>query len=118
MNGKHFLLGFFIGSIALGAGTLLAAPASGKETRQTVKEQSMIWLKRLSAVKADLQDLSKNVKNASIESTATIKGFIEDLKTTVMDWKKEIEPHQEKIIQELKALELSIETLENQLKKQ
>jgi gas vesicle protein len=117
LNKKQFLLGFFIGGATLTACILLAAPASGRETRQVVRDQTKEWLNYLSELKESLQDLNKSIKTATIESTENIKSFISDLTTAVTDWKKKIEPHQEELIKELEAIELSIKTLESQIKR-
>jgi gas vesicle protein len=117
LNGKHFLLGFFVGGITLTACTLLAAPASGKETRQVMKDQTNVWLQHLSEVKESLHDLSESIKTASMASTDPLKSFVADLKLTLTNWKKMIEPHQEALKKELDEIELSIQTLESQIKR-
>lgn len=117
MNKKHFLLGLFVGGVTVSACTLLSAPASGKETRQAVKEQTKVWLHHLSELKEGLQELGKSIKTASAESTESIKSFISDVKIAVTDWKKKVGPHQEELKKELEVLELSIQTLESQIKR-
>lgn len=117
LNKKHFLLGFFVGGATLTACTLLAAPTSGRETRQVIKNQTKTWLKYLSEINESLRDLNESIKSATFESTDNIRSFITDLTTAVTDWKRKIEPHQKEIITELEAIELSIKTLESQIKR-
>jgi gas vesicle protein len=117
LNKKHFLLGFFVGGAALTACTLLAAPTSGRETRQVIKDQTKAWLKHLSELNESLQSLNESIKTATLESKENIKTLISDLTTAVTDWKRKVEPHQKEIIKELEAIELSIKTLESQIKR-
>jgi len=117
LNKKHFLLGFFVGGATLTACTLLTAPASGRETRQVISDQTKEWLNYLSELKESLQDLNESIKTATLESTENIKSFISDLTIAISDWKKKIEPLQEELIKELAEIELSIKTLESQIKR-
>lgn len=115
MKAKSLLLGFIIGGTAACIGTLLSAPASGKETRKYLNENKTCLTNQLIEVKKHLINLKSSVVIASKEGKETIATFSSDVKTSITNWKQDILPHQQEIQRELQAIETAIQELETNL---
>lgn len=117
MKAKSLLLGFLVGGTTACIGTLLSAPASGKETRNYLKENKECLKKQLIEVKKQLIDLKNSVVVASKEGKETIASFSSDVKTCINNWKRDILPHQQELQKEIQAIETAIQELETNLSK-
>jgi gas vesicle protein len=117
MKGKSFLIGFLIGGVSASISTLLTAPKSGEDTRNSLKESKETVLKQLRELKDNLKGLNQGIRAASSEGTETLKDFVLDIKHTVSNWQQEIKPHQRELQKELEEIERSIQELESELSK-
>lgn len=115
MNGKSLAMGFIIGSVAAGITTLLAAPASGKETKNYLKEHKDEWLDALLEMKGNLNELKGAIAVLSKEGKENITAFVQDVKILVESWQEEIKPNQEIIQSELKAIQNTIQEIESSI---
>ncbi len=65
-RGKAVLFGFFVGGVVSASATLLSTPASGKNLRMQIRNQTMEWKELLEGLKRDglriKKSISKNIK--------------------------------------------------------
>ncbi|MDZ5470205.1 YtxH domain-containing protein [Bacillus sp. 31A1R] len=115
MKTKTLLLGFIVGGIAAGVTTLLSAPASGKETRNYIKENSNQWRNQLLDLKISLLDLKNSTTSATKEGKEVISTFISDVKILLADWQEDINPNQEQLKFELNSIQETVNELESQI---
>lgn len=115
MKAKSMLLGFLIGGAAAGISTLLTAPNSGKETRQTIKENKDKMKKQMSELRNQILDIKVAAVNASKEGKNMIAVFTSDMNTVISDWKRDILPHQQALQNDIHAIEAAISDLEKSL---
>jgi gas vesicle protein len=115
---KSLLLGILVGGAAAGITTLLTTPASGKETRQYLKENKDLWLNQLSVLKRNLAELKDAAVFASKEGKEGISIFVSDVKSAISDWKKEIRPHQQELQNQIQEIEKTLYDLEKTIKTQ
>lgn len=115
MKVKSLLLGFLIGGAAAGISTLLTAPNSGKETRQTINENKDKIKKQMSDLRNQILDIKAAAVNASKEGKNMIAAFSSDMKTVISDWKRDILPHQQALKKDIHAIEAAISDLEKSL---
>lgn len=117
MNVKRFVSGFMIGGVIAGISTLLTAPQSGKQTRMALKKSVQEWREQLAEVNINLVELKETFLNATKESSSILKNVVDDIKTSISNWKIEIEPHQQELQHELNEMNKTIEELEEILEK-
>ncbi|PLR86680.1 YtxH domain-containing protein [Bacillus sp. V33-4] len=112
MKTKSLLLGFLVGGVAAGITTLLAAPASGKTTRNYLQENKDLLMTNLKILKDDFLDLKNSASMASTEGKAAISSFSSDVKHSIADWKNAIRPNKQELQREMKKIEETISELE------
>ncbi len=117
MKAKSLLLGFIIGGVAASVSTLLTAPVSGKNARQSVKKNSECLKNQMNNLKDQINEISSSVVVATKEGKAAISTFSTEIQSSINNWKQDILPHQQKIQSDLDAIEASIQELETKLSK-
>ncbi|MDE3838128.1 hypothetical protein C0966_01850 [Bacillus methanolicus] len=115
MKLKSLLLGILVGGVSAGIGALLTAPASGKETRQNLKEKKDLLLNQFSVLKKNLAELKDAATYASKEGKEAITTFASDVKSSIDNWKNEISPHQQQLKKEIQDIEKKLNGLEQTL---
>lgn len=113
---KSFLLGFMIGGLASASATLLTTPASGKELRSKVVDQSMEWKGMADNLLQDALRLKDQIAETSKEGVTLINNLTQEMKQSVEEWKVAVEPHQDNIHEYLEQIELSLKDLEEKVK--
>jgi len=117
MKAKSLLLGLLAGSAAAGISTLLTAPASGRDTRQQLKENTILLKEQLLELKSELMAIKESASFASKEGKTAFKAFSNDIKYSISNWKNEILPHQHRLQRELKEIEAALHELETNINK-
>lgn len=112
---KSLLLGFIIGGTVSAAATLLSTPASGRDLRDRVKEQSIEWKEMLDNLFQDIVKLKDQIAKTSKEGVALINDLTQEMRSSIEEWKIAIEPNQENIKEYLEQIESSIKDLEQKL---
>ncbi|WP_077211103.1 YtxH domain-containing protein [Bacillus dakarensis] len=112
MKAKSILLGMIAGGITSGIAVLLSAPSSGKDTTRNLQQFVNNWKIQLEDVKDAIVEMKNSIKTATTESKENINFFVQEIKSLIADWQKEIEPHQEKLMSEIESIQLSLEELE------
>ncbi|WP_102347454.1 YtxH domain-containing protein [Bacillus sp. Marseille-P3661] len=112
-KGKSLLAGILVGGVAATITTLLVSPKSGHEWRETIKLNSSKVKDAVNALKLESSSIKEQVVNSSKESALILKDFSNDVKTSVSAWRKDIEPNQARINDELKNIEESFRKLES-----
>ncbi|WP_099157330.1 YtxH domain-containing protein [Virgibacillus ndiopensis] len=116
-KGKSLLLGFVVGGVVSATATLLSTPASGKDLRIRAKEQGAEWKYMLENLRRDGMRLKDQITETSKEGAALIKDLTQEMKTSVLDWRNSVEPHQKNIQNYLEQIESSLKDLEEKVKK-
>ncbi|MEK4149069.1 YtxH domain-containing protein [Robertmurraya sp. FSL W8-0741] len=116
MNKKSFMLGLLIGGISAGVAALLSAPASGKESRIFIKENTHIWKQQLFELAHDLEKIKTSISALTKEGKDTLSSFIKDVKILLETWQIEMKPHEEQLKNELHSIQKTIQELESSLK--
>lgn len=112
MNKRSLGYGFLFGSIAGAITALLAAPTSGKELRVQLKETADDWASNLQDIRLNLTRLKNSFSKLSGEGKEIAIDIIHDIKTSINEWQKEIEPTKQSLFNELKEIQKTIEELE------
>ncbi|UII56884.1 YtxH domain-containing protein [Cytobacillus spongiae] len=113
MRGKSAFIGFVVGGAAAAIATLLTAPASGNETRKNLQANKKIWSEHIQELQESIIEVKNSAIKLSQQGKGTITALTKDLNHSISTWKKEVEPHQQAIQDELRAIEHSIEELES-----
>lgn len=113
---KSFLFGFMIGGAASAMATLLSTPASGRDLREKVVNQSMEWKEMADNLLKDALRLKDQITETSKEGVTLINNLTQEMKNSVEEWKVAVEPHQENIHGYLEQIELSLKELEEKVK--
>ncbi|MFS0671929.1 YtxH domain-containing protein [Ornithinibacillus sp. 179-J 7C1 HS] len=114
-KGKSLMLGLMVGSVVGAAATLLSTPTSGKELRAKVKDQSIEWKEILENLKLDGLRLKDQIAATSKEGVSLIKDLTQEMKSSIVEWKASVEPHQKNIHQYLEQIESSLKDLEEKV---
>jgi gas vesicle protein len=101
-KGKSLFVGFLVGSVVAAATTLIAAPKSGIQIRKEVADK-IDYLKKE----------GPKIASLSKESIETLKEVAGDVIILIDRWKDDIEPHKQKLIEEIKDIQNAIEKMEN-----
>lgn len=115
MNTKSILLGVIAGGITSGIAVLLSAPRSGKETTRNLEQYANQWKTQLEEIKDAIIEIKKSTTNAAAESKENIQFFVQEVKSLIAAWQKDIEPHQDKLMSEIESIQLSLEVLEAEI---
>lgn len=112
MNKKSLAYGFLFGSIAGAITALFAAPTSGKELRYQIKDKADDWANNLTDIRLNLTRLKNSFSKLSNEGKEIAIEIVHDIKTSINEWQKEIEPTKQSLFNELKEIQKTIEELE------
>lgn len=118
MKTKSFLFGLFVGGISAGIATLLSTPRNGKELRSKIKHNSESLLNEMKTAKEAIHQVTDSVLFATKEGQKVLVPFLEDLKTTIESWKRDIEPNQEMIKAEMESIEDALHKMETEINPQ
>ncbi len=110
------MLGLLIGGISAGVAALLSAPASGKETRTYIKENTHMWKQQLLELTHDLEKIKASLVVLTKEGKDNISSFLKDVKILLETWQLEMKPHEEQLKKELHSIQKTIQELESSLK--
>ncbi|OZM58152.1 hypothetical protein CIB95_00820 [Lottiidibacillus patelloidae] len=103
-KGKSLFVGFLVGSVVAAATTLLTTPKSGNEMRKEL-------IDKINYLKKE----GKNISSLSKESVDTLKEVATDVMNVIDNWKEDIEPHKQKILDEIKDIQRAIDAMENKV---
>lgn len=115
-RGRSLLLGMVIGGTAGAVATLLSTPSSGKDLRQSVKNQSLECKSLFDNLIQDAVRLKDQIAITSKEGAVLIGQLAKEIKSSVEDWKLVTGPHQENIHEYLEQIEVSLKELEDKIK--
>jgi gas vesicle protein len=116
-SGKSLVLGILVGGVVGATATLLSAPTSGKELRTKVMNQGVEWKELLENLKLDSLRLKNQIAATSKEGVSLIKDLTKEMKSSIVEWKESVEPHQKNIHQYLEQIESSLRDLEEKVQK-
>ncbi|MDY0407818.1 YtxH domain-containing protein [Virgibacillus soli] len=114
---KSLLLGFVVGGVVTATTTLLSTPASGKDMRLRMKQQSLEWKELFENLMRDSFKLKDQLTKTSKEGSSLIKNLTKEMKVSITEWKASVQPHQENIKHYLEEIESSLKDLEDKIKK-
>lgn len=114
-SGKSFLLGIMVGGVVGATATLLSTPTSGRELRSKVVNQTTEWKDLLDSLKIDGFRLKNQIAATSKEGVSLIKDLTKEMKSSVVEWKQSVEPHQKNIHQYLEQIESGLKELEEKV---
>ncbi len=112
LNKKAFSIGLFIGGTIGAVTSLLSAPSSGKKLREELKNSTNEWIEILSELKTNANELKDSLTNLSIEGKEIVRDLSSDIKTTVEQWRNNIEPNKRQLQSELREIQQTLEDLE------
>ncbi|MBS4171894.1 YtxH domain-containing protein [Bacillus sp. FJAT-49736] len=112
MNKRSLAYGILFGSVAGAITALLTAPVAGKELRIQLKEATDDWTNNLKDVKINLNRIKNSFSKLSGEGKNMAIEIIHDIKTSINEWQKDIEPTKQSLFNELKEIQKTIEELE------
>ncbi|HEY6040693.1 MAG TPA: YtxH domain-containing protein [Anaerolineae bacterium] len=88
-RGWEFLAGFLLGGIVGAAAALLFAPASGEETRETLRERGIELKSRANEMTADSQkraaELTEQARKRATEAQERARLAVEDQRSRLQD---------------------------------
>ncbi|MFD3447268.1 YtxH domain-containing protein [Microbacteriaceae bacterium 4G12] len=109
---KAFVTGLICGSAVAGIAALLAAPSSGKELRNKVKQKGLELKNSLHCLSADTKLLKEQITQTATEGKEVILELKEDMQKVLSTWKKDVKPNKENIEREIREIQQSIESLQ------
>jgi gas vesicle protein len=112
MKVKSLLIGFLTGSIIAGATTLLTAPASGKETRNRIRQNKDEITGLLLEIKDRIVEIKNESVNVSKVGKESLQTFIADVKVLLDEWKTDIEPNKNALNNRIQEIESAVNELE------
>lgn len=115
MKFSSFVFGFLAGGVTAAVATLLTTPASGKDTINNLKNNKKYWENHLKKLKEDFIELKASIQTLNQQGKENLGSFIQEVKIVVNDWKREMEPHQKNLQDELQSLQTLIEEMEKNL---
>ncbi len=104
-----------MGGIIGGVAALLSAPTSGKDLRRQLKSNCGKFEDTVNRLKTDGRALKEQVVKTAREGAEIIKDVSSELQTSIQEWRKEIQPHQENLKKEIADIEEKIKQLEKTL---
>ncbi|GAE35676.1 YtxH domain-containing protein [Halalkalibacter akibai] len=108
MNVKALITGIVAGTAIIGATTLLTTPKSGKDVRQSCKENALKIRTGMDQFKNDSKTTSIQLKQTVKVGKETFRTIGEDVKTSVKDWQTDINPMLNKLKEDVDALQKSV----------
>lgn len=117
MNGKAFLSGIITGTIIGGGVTLLTTPKSGRDLKKGIIENSKQFKNKVSTVKSESIQLKNEIKETTKDGVSTIINVSNDLKSSVEEWKNDVEPNVKNIYENINEIQKTITEMEQRLSK-
>lgn len=114
---KAFVTGFIFGGLAAGSTVLLTTPKPGKVWRQDSKNRGIQLKTTLSQIKENSIALKNDILSASQQTVPAVKTASQDMKQTIAEWKKDIQPNVESIRAKIKDINKSMDQLEQETHK-
>jgi len=112
MNKRSLTYGFLFGSVAGAIAAIFTAPTSGKELRYQIKEATDEFAENLKDIRLSLNHLKNSFSKLTGEGKEIAIEIIHDIKTSINEWQKDIEPAKQSLFNELKEIQKTIEELE------
>jgi gas vesicle protein len=116
-NRKGFFCGITIGMITGFTAALLTTPKSGEELKKYLRGQDDAMRDAFASIKKEGITLTSQMKQLSKEGKVVLNDFKKDVGTSVKQWKNEVEPIQQKINEQLKAIETTMKEMESKASK-
>lgn len=100
---KSYLCGFLIGGVAAGLTVLLTTPKSGKALRRDIKER--LEDARISDLGASIAAVKTSVESFVNKGLPALQSTVEEIRTIVETWRRDIQPNVQKIASGVKQLD-------------
>ena len=115
MKAKTFFTGLSIGLFAGIATAIATAPQSGQQLRSTIARGTGTLKHQLTDIKNETNNVKHSITAFTGEAKNNIPKIINEMKDTIINFKKEIEPETAKLKQEIESLQNSISEIEKNL---
>lgn len=115
MNKKALFTGLAAGLMAGAAATLLNAPASGRETRQTLKNKQVSVKLASMEIKDNAGQVKESVKRLVETAKQEVPEKVNSLKVNAALWKESIEPNIKTLQKEISNIQNTVEDLQEAL---
>ncbi|MGB7999293.1 MAG: YtxH domain-containing protein [Anaerobacillus sp.] len=112
---KTLLTGFVLGGIVSAASVLLTTPKPGKELIADAKSKSDDIKEGFIKLKADLNELTTQVKHLSTEGKEIIQEVAADLKRSISSFQQDIEPNLTRLKEDVEEMQKTIETVKDEV---
>lgn len=115
MNKKAWFTGLAAGLVAGAAATLLNAPASGRETRQNLKNKQVSAKLASMEIKDNAGQVKESVKRLVETAKQEVPEKVNSLKVHAALWKESIEPNIKTLQKEISNIQNTVEDLQEAL---
>lgn len=112
---KSMFCGLLIGGLVGGIATLLVTPSSGKDLRGQLQLNREKLEETLHKLKSESMALKNQLALTAKEGKEIVKDVSTDLKRSISQFQKEIEPHKNHLQKEIEEVEIKIKQLEQTL---
>ncbi|WP_181833127.1 YtxH domain-containing protein [Bacillus taeanensis] len=114
---RSYLIGFAFGTFLTGTAVLLNAPKSGKELRTDMKEKGEEFKASLTKFKSETTDLKNKIVNLSKEGKETFTTLSSEVKDSMGEWKRSVDPNLKQLQKDLEELQQKLEEAADQMNK-
>ncbi|WP_100371929.1 YtxH domain-containing protein [Bacillus sp. FJAT-45037] len=111
MNLKSLLTGITVGATIAGVTTLLSTPTSGKEIQECCKTNFDKLRNGLNQFGADTAALKEQVNETTQLSIQSIKEVSTEVKDSIEDWKRDVQPSIDQLRQDTEDLQKRVEKM-------
>ncbi|WP_157800962.1 YtxH domain-containing protein [Bacillus solitudinis] len=111
MNSKSILLGITVGTTLASIATLLTTPKSGKEVQIRCKNTLKSMSDSVGQISNNSIELKQQVKETAKVSLDSAKFISLEMKDSINDWKKDIEPSIQLLKQDIDGLRKNLENV-------
>lgn len=115
MNKKALFAGFAAGLAGGAAAALLNAPASGQETRKSLKNKQVSAKLASMEIKDNAGQVKESVKHLVQTAKQEVPEKVNSLKTNAALWKESIEPNVKTLQKEISNIQHTVEDLQETL---
>lgn len=113
---KCFSSGFAFGSLAAGAAVLFSTPKSGKAVRADAKRKSRQVKAGFDQIKTEGLAFKDDVVSV-IRNIPAAKQSAQDIQTSIQEWQKDIQPNLDNINDRVKAINKTMNEIEETAEK-